>query len=103
MSCEGRIVSTERSGYLAKQIAIICIESSNTQYFLVTSEPSLLIIWGKREHFGAITITQINNRAYAEPITVLFSAFTLRPPFCILLWISEVIQKRGKRKTQTAQ
>lgn len=58
---------------------------------------------GWREHFRAITIIQTHNPAYAEPIIVLFSAFTLWPPSCILLrvsfvdfWGNSELQKENK-------
>lgn len=91
---------TERFRHLAKHISVILIESYNIISFCPLSAFFIGYL-GRREHFRAITITQKNNRAYAEPIIVLFAAFLLWPPFYILLWISEVIQEcRKKTKPQ---
>lgn len=75
-SHQGNIVLT---GYLAKQLSIIFIESYNTIGCVFFSHLRAFVIGylGRREHFTAITITQINSKAYAEPITGLFSVFTL--------------------------
>lgn len=86
--------------YLTKHISIILIESHNNTTLLSRLRAFFIGYLGRSEHFRAITITHINNRANAEPIIALFCAFTLWPPSCILLWLSKVIQifKRGRKK-----